>query len=307
MSARRSYKAFRTAQLLGSNFNAMFLEALWSRDCHAEAILTQLTHADQVQRKSVFTTGMPGTGKTRSLAIACIMTATVAQRRVIYATVSNEPVRSVTACLYEMLSDAHEVARAAFRRISAEEESKIGSMSLDLECHVNTFKALANVMMIALTCGKLESGLVTNERNSWTPIRDFVDSTWLQARDEGQQAGVPVVSPHSTFCARNVDRSDRSTFACPRQMASACVLPTAPLLQSFWEKLLGDITPTVGNKILYNPTPEDSLFACTIFRHSPAECRHVLHWLTSGRRTPVLPRPLARPPSQGQTGQAGKS
>ena len=30
----------RTAQLLGPNFNAMFLEALCSRDGHAEAILT---------------------------------------------------------------------------------------------------------------------------------------------------------------------------------------------------------------------------------------------------------------------------
>ena len=157
----------------------------------------QLMHADQVQRKSVFTTGMPGTGKKRSLAIACIVTAAVAQCRVIYATVSNEPVRSVMACLDEMLSDAHDVARAAFRRIPAEEESKRGSVSLDLECHITTSKALANVMMIALTYGKLESGLVTNERNSWTPIRDFVETTWLHARDKGQQAGMPVVSRHS--------------------------------------------------------------------------------------------------------------
>ena len=95
---------------------------------------------------------MSGTRKTRSLAIACVMTAAVVQRRVIYATVSNELV---------------EVARA-FRRIPAEEESKRGSVSLDLECHVTTSKALANVIMIALTNKKLESGLVTNKRNSWT-------------------------------------------------------------------------------------------------------------------------------------------
>ena len=67
---------------------------------------------------------MPGMGKTKSLAIACVMTAAVAQRRVIYATVSNEPVRSLTACLDELLSDAHEVARAAFRRIPADEKAK---------------------------------------------------------------------------------------------------------------------------------------------------------------------------------------
>ena len=37
-----------------------------------------------------------------------------------------------------------------------------------------------------------------NERNSWTPLKDFVETTWLHARDEGQQAGMPVVSRHST-------------------------------------------------------------------------------------------------------------
>ena len=106
----------------------MLLEALWSRDGHAEAILTQLTHADQAQTSQV----CQAPGK-RSLAIACIMTAAMAQRRVIYATLSDESVRSVTACLDEMLSDAHEVARSAFRRIPVEEEFKRGGMSLDLE------------------------------------------------------------------------------------------------------------------------------------------------------------------------------
>ena len=40
----------------------------------------------------------------------------MAQRKVIYATISNEPVRSVTACLDEMLASSHGTVRAAFRR-----------------------------------------------------------------------------------------------------------------------------------------------------------------------------------------------
>ena len=121
------------------------------RDGHAVAIPAQLTHVDIAQRKSVFTTGMPGTGKTRALAIACIMTAIVAQRKVIYTTISNEPVRSVTACLDELLSCSHSTVKAAFRRIPADEAAKKGNTRLDLETHVSQPNALSNVWMIALT------------------------------------------------------------------------------------------------------------------------------------------------------------
>ena len=52
--------------------------------------------------------------------------------------------------------------------------------------------------MIALTYGKLEVGLSVNaDRNYWTPLKTFVLDTWLHARDEVQQAGMPVVSRHS--------------------------------------------------------------------------------------------------------------
>ena len=42
--------ALRLAQLLGPDFNKKFLEALWSRDGRAVAILAQLTHADLAQK-----------------------------------------------------------------------------------------------------------------------------------------------------------------------------------------------------------------------------------------------------------------
>ena len=114
---------------------------VWSQDGHAAAILAQLMHADPVKRRSVFTTGMPGTGKTRSLAIACVMTAIVAQRKVIYATISNEPVRSVTACLDELLASSHGTVRAAFRRIPADEEAK-KSITAEAPRHKAAFRVI---------------------------------------------------------------------------------------------------------------------------------------------------------------------
>ena len=88
--------------------------------------------------------------------------------------------------------------RAAFRRTPADEEAKRGTTRLDLVGHVSQPNSLSNVWMIALTYGKLESGLAINaDKSYWTPLKDFVQRTWLRARDEGQQAGTPVVSRHS--------------------------------------------------------------------------------------------------------------
>ena len=112
--------ALKLVQLLGPALNSKLIAALWSRDGHAPSILAQLVHAELVQRKSVFTTGMPGTGKTRSLALACVITALAGQRRVIYTTVSNESVNSVISCLDKLLSWAHATVRAACKRIPKE-------------------------------------------------------------------------------------------------------------------------------------------------------------------------------------------
>ena len=114
----------------------------------------------------MFTTDMPGTGKTRSLPIACVMTAVVAQQSHLYTIISTEPVKSVVSCLDELLSTSHNTVRAAFRRTPADEEAKRGTTRLDLVGHVSQPNSLSNVWMIALTYGKLESGLAINADKS---------------------------------------------------------------------------------------------------------------------------------------------
>ncbi len=190
--------ALRLAQLLGLKYHKELHKALWSRDSHAPAILAQLLHADLTGRRSVFTTGMPGTGKTRTMALLCILIVLPGQRKVVYSTVSNEPVNSFIGCLDSMLSESHESVRAAFKRIPADAELKKGSTRLDLGGHVNSQPAFVGVWLIALTYGKLETGLfLPTDRTFTTPLKHFIAGTWLVVRDEGQQAGMPVVTRFS--------------------------------------------------------------------------------------------------------------
>ena len=75
-------------------------------------------------------------------------------------------------------------------------------MRLDLKGHPSDHNSYDGVCMIAVTYGKLESGLVIHANQQYfIYFLDLVQEAWLRATDERQQAGQPVVSrtPH-TYC-----------------------------------------------------------------------------------------------------------
>ena len=76
---------------------------------------------------------MPGTGKTRCMALISILVAGIGKRKVLYASLQNEPVRSMMISIEERLAESAPSFKSQFVRIPGVNEPAKASLPLDIE------------------------------------------------------------------------------------------------------------------------------------------------------------------------------
>ena len=103
-SASELLELLRLAHGLGPAFVYGLVKDYWSLDGHMLSITANIMLGDLVDSVSTLIGGMPGTGKTRCVALVySILVAGVGKRKVLFASLQNEPVRSMMISVEERL------------------------------------------------------------------------------------------------------------------------------------------------------------------------------------------------------------
>ena len=174
------------AQGLGPAFIHGLVKDLWSIDGHMLSITANILFGDLTDSLGTLIGGMPGTGKTRCVALIAILVAGVGRRKVLFASLQNEPVRSMMISLDERLSGPSPDIRKQFVRIPGVNESAKAQLRMDIEGNPMQPEAYLGISFVGVTCGKAEL-LHSNLFRSGFAV--FLSEVWLVLRDEGQQAG----------------------------------------------------------------------------------------------------------------------
>ena len=137
-----------------------------------------------------------------------ILVAGIGKRKVLYASLQNESVRSMMISIEERLAESAPCFTSQFVGIPGVNESAKASLLMDIEG-----SPPPGIIFVAITSGTAEMLQSTMFR---TGFADFLPKVWKVIRDEGQQAGLgelpktesscPSCSTQKSFTSRGVAR-----------------------------------------------------------------------------------------------------
>ena len=101
--------------------------------------------------------GMPGTGKTRCMAKIGVLVAGVGKRKVLFASLQNEPVRSMMISIEERLAESAPSFKSQFVTIPGVNELAKATLSMDIEGSPMKPNSYPGITFVAITYGKAEN------------------------------------------------------------------------------------------------------------------------------------------------------
>ena len=116
----------------------------------------------------------------------------VGKRKVLFASLQNEPVRSMMISIEERLAEAVPRFTRQFVRVPGVNESAKATLAMDIEGNPMKQETCPGITFVGVTYGKAE---MLRSKMFRAGFADFLSKVWLVVRDEGQQAG-----PASSTC-----------------------------------------------------------------------------------------------------------
>ena len=141
---------------LGPAFVYGLVRDYWSLDGHMLPITANIMFGDLVDSISTLIGGMPGTGKTRRMDLLSILVAGIGKRKVLFASLQNEPARSMMISIEERLAEAAPPFESQFVRISGVNASAKATLAMDIEGNPMKQEAYPGITFVAITYGKAE-------------------------------------------------------------------------------------------------------------------------------------------------------
>ena len=106
----------------GPSFLSCLCDTFWGADGHLAALIGTCSYGLGANRSSVFITGAPGSGKTRSCAFLGVLVACLTNRLTLYTAHGNESVRAYIAAVDRLTAASHDFVRNRIIRVPASKE-----------------------------------------------------------------------------------------------------------------------------------------------------------------------------------------
>ena len=106
----------------GPSFLPCLCDTFWGADGHLAALIGTCSYGLGANRSSVFVTGAPGSGKTRSCAFLGILVACLTNRLTLYTAHGNESARAYIEAVDRLTAASHDFVRSRIIRVPASKE-----------------------------------------------------------------------------------------------------------------------------------------------------------------------------------------
>ena len=168
------------ALAVGPTFLACLCDTFWGADGHLAALLGACSYGLAANRTSVFITGAPGSGKTRSCALLGVLVACLTSRLTLYTAHGNESVRAYVETVDRLTSASNDFVRSRITRIPGNKEKDTYKLPFDAH-DVN------RGLLVATTHGTIVARLSF----PYSLLINRLKDVELLLRDEAQQLGTP--------------------------------------------------------------------------------------------------------------------
>ena len=165
---------------MGPTFLACLGDTFWGADGHLAALLGACSYGLAANRTSVFITGAPGSGKTRSCAFLGVLVACLTSRLTLYTAHGNESVRAYVETVDRLTSASNDFVRNRITRIPGNKEKDTYKLPFDAH-DVN------RGLLVATTHGTIVARLSF----PYSLLINRLKDVELLLRDEAQQLGTP--------------------------------------------------------------------------------------------------------------------
>ena len=168
------------ALAVGPAFLTCLCDTFWGADGHLAALLGACSYGLAANRTSVFITGAPGSGKTRSCAFLGVLLACLTSRLTLYTAHGNESVRAYVEAVDRLTTASNEFVRSRIVRIPGNKEKDTHKLPFDVH-------DLYRGLLVATTHGTIVARLSFPYSQLINRLKDVE----LLLRDEAQQLGTP--------------------------------------------------------------------------------------------------------------------
>ena len=180
MSKTPRNRASVFALAAGPSFLSCLCDTFWGADGHLAALIGTCSYGLDANHSSVFVTGAPGSGKTRSCAFLGILVACLTNRLTLYTAHGNESVRAYIEAVDRLTAASHDFVRSRIIRVPASKEKD--TYKLPFDAH-DAFRGL----LVAATHGTIVARLSF----PFSVLINRLKDVELLLRDEVQQLGTP--------------------------------------------------------------------------------------------------------------------
>ena len=164
-------RAMRFALAAGPAFLASLCDTFWGADGHLAALIGTCAYGLSANRSSVFVTGAPGSGKTRSCAFLGVLVACLT---------GNESVRAYVEAADRLTTGSHSFVRSRIVRVPANKEKDMHKLPFDAH---DAWSGL----LVAATHGTVVARLSF----PYSALINRLKDVEILLRDEAQQVGTP--------------------------------------------------------------------------------------------------------------------
>ena len=168
------------ALAVGPAFLTCLCDTFWGADGHLAALLGACSYGLAANRTSVFITGAPGSGKTRSCAFLGVLLACLTNRLTLYTAHGNESVRAYVEAVDRLTTASNEFVRSRIVRIPGNKEKDTHKLPFDVH-------DLYRGLLVATTHGTIVARLSF----PYSQLTNRLKDVELLLRDEAQQLGTP--------------------------------------------------------------------------------------------------------------------
>ena len=168
------------ALAVGPAFLTCLCDTFWGADGHLAALLGACSYGLAANRTSVFITGAPGSGKTRSCAFLGVLLACLTNRLTLYTAHGNESVRAYVEAVDRLTNASNEFVRSRIVRIPGNKEKDTHKLPFDVH-------DLYRGLLVATTHGTIVARLSF----PYSQLTNRLKDVELLLRDEAQQLGTP--------------------------------------------------------------------------------------------------------------------
>ena len=181
-------------------------DTFWGADGHLAALLGACSYGLAANRTSVFITGAPGSGKTRSCAFLGVLLACLTSRLTLYTAHGNESVRAYVEAVDRLTTASNEFVRSRIVRIPGNKEKDTHKLPFDVhdlyrgllvaQRRVRKAGPTASAKMLARVLGScsLLNESWDRRRHSACHSAGVRASSWPGSGESGSVANTPLSS-----------------------------------------------------------------------------------------------------------------